>query len=140
MRQAKWIVLQVVLVSTLGSLARAQAPTAKEPPPKEAFKAVHQVTLTPADESALLAALADVNAVIANAGHPDIRYRLYKVSGKQVGSHNYMWESSWPSGAVYEQVHRSAAFEAAIGKHPEMDALMKNETYNRYVEVTKARP
>jgi hypothetical protein len=140
MRPAKWIVLRVVLILTLGSLARAQEPAAKEPPPKEAFKAVHLVTLTPADESSLLAALVEVNAVNAKAGHPEIRYRLYKVSGKQAGSHNYMWESSWPSGAVYEQIHGSAAFEAAIKKHPEVDALMKNETYNRYVEVTKATP
>ena len=109
---------------------------AQESRPKEAFKAVHLVTLTPAQEATLLAALADVNASVAQAGHPDIRYRLYKVSGKQVGNFSHLWESSWPSGAVYDQVHESPAFQAATKKHPQLAELMKTDTYNRYVEVT----
>jgi hypothetical protein len=135
MMRAKWIVLDLVLAATLGTMALH----AQEPPPKEAFKAVHLVTLTPAQEAALLAALADLNTVTAQAGHPEIRYRLYKVTGKQVGDYNYMWESSWPSGAVYTQVHDSPAFQEATKKHPEVDELMKNEVYNRYVEVTTAK-
>ena len=51
----------------------------------------------------------------------------------------YMWESSWPSGAVYDEVHKTPAYQAATEKHPEMDELMKTEVYNRYVEVTAAR-
>jgi len=61
------------------------------------------VTLTSAHEATLLAALADVNAAVADAGHPEIRYRLYKVVCKQTGNYIYMWESSWPSGAVYSE-------------------------------------
>ena len=135
MMHVKWIVLDLMLAATLGTVALH----AQEPPPKEAFKAVHLVTLTPAQEATLLAALADMNTVIAQAGHPEIRYRLYKVTGKQVGNHNYMWESSWPSGAVYDELHKSPAFQAATKKHPEIEELMKNEVYNRYVEVTTAK-
>ncbi len=136
MMHPKWIVLDLVLAATLGTVALH----AQEPPPKEAFKAVHLVTVTPAQEATLLAALADMNTVIAQAGHPEIRYRLYKVTGKQVGNYSYMWESSWPSGAVYDEVHKTPAYQAATEKHPEMNELMKNEVYNRYVEVTTAKP
>ncbi len=135
MRRTHLMLLLVVLVGVLGTGPRAQ-----EPAPKEAFKAVHLVTLTSADLAALLASLADVNAAVAEAGHPEIRYRLYRVVGKQAGNYNYMWESSWPSGAVYDRVHQSPAFQAATKKSPDMERLMKNETYNRYVEVTPAKP
>ena len=40
---------------------------------KEAFKAVHLVTLTAADVATLLA-VADLNAAVAKAGHPEIQY------------------------------------------------------------------
>jgi hypothetical protein len=135
MRRRHWMLLLVSLVFVLATGALAQ-----EPAPKEAFKAVHLVTLTSADVATLLSALADINAAVTKAGHPEVRYRLYRVVGKQMGSHNYMWESSWPSGAVYDKVHQSPAWQAATKKHPEMERLMKNEVYNRYVEVTSAKP
>jgi hypothetical protein len=113
---------------------------AQEPAPSAAFKAVHLMNLSPAQETALLAAIADTNNVLADAGHPEIRYRLYKVLGKQSGQYNYLWESSWPSGALYDEIHKSAGFEAAVKRHPDLEVLMKDEVYNRYVEVTAAKP
>lgn len=135
MRRMMWILLLGLLITGLETGPRAQ-----EPVPTEAFKAVHLVTLTSSDVATLLTALADMNAAIAKAGHPEIRYRLYKAAGKQQGNYSYMWESTWPSGAVYSQVHDSAAFQAATKKHPEIERLMKDEIYNRYVEVTSAKP
>ena len=132
--------LILVLLLGLVMIGLQTGPRAQEPAPTEAFKAVHLLTLTTSDVATLLTALADMNAAVAKAGHPEIRYRLYKVAGKQQGTHNYMWESSWPSGAVYEQVHQSAPFQAATQKHPEMERLMKDEVYNRYVEVTAGKP
>ena len=41
-------------------------------------------------------------------------------------------------GAVYDQVHANPAYLAAAKKHPEVERLMKNEVYNRYVEVISA--
>jgi hypothetical protein len=134
MRHAKGTVLHILLVLTLGTGALA----AQEPTPKGTFKTVHLVTLGPAEEATLTAALAEINAAVAKAGHPQIRYRLYKVTGKQAGNYNYMWEATFPSGAVYDAVHKSPAFEAAVKKHPEIDQLRKKEVYNRYVEVTPA--
>jgi hypothetical protein len=136
MRQAKWTVLLLALVSMFGTIALP----AQEPAPKEAFKTVHLVTLTADEVSTLLAALADLNAAVAQAGHPEIRYRLYKVAGKQAGNYNCMWETSWPGGAVYDAVHTSPAFQAVMKKHPGVEALRKNETYNRFVEVTSVKP
>ena len=135
MRRPNWMLLLVLLVVVID-----KGPRAQEPAPKQAFKAVHLVTLTSADVAPLLAALADLNAAIAGAGQPEIRYRLYKVVGKQVGNYNYMWESSWPSGAVYDRIHNGPAFQEATKKHPEVERLMKDEVYNRYVEVTSAKP
>jgi hypothetical protein len=133
MRHAKGTVLHILLVWALGTGALA----AQEPTPKGAFKTVHLVTLGPTEEATLTAALAEINAAVAKAGHPQIRYRLYKVTGKQAGNYNYMWEAAFPSGAVYDAVHKSPAFEAAVKKHPEVEQLRKNEVYNRYVEVTR---
>ena len=113
---------------------------AQDAPPQEAFKAVHLVNLkSPADLAALQAALADLNKAMANAGYPDIRYRLYKVAGKQAGAYAYLWESSWPGGEVHEKVHKHPEWIASSKKHPELDALMKDEVYNRYVEVPAAK-
>jgi len=130
MRRPGWMLLLVLLVAVPG-----MRPLAQEPAPKEPFKTVHLMTLTPTDVATLLTVFPDMNAALAEAGHPEIRYRLYKVVGAQAGNFNYMWEASWPGGAVYDQVHQSPAFQAATQKHPEMQRLMTNEVYNRYVEV-----
>ena len=135
MVHAKWAVLDLVLVAALGTVALQ----GQEPAPKQAFKAVHLITLTPDEERTLLAALGELNTAIAQAGHPEVRYRLYKVIGKQAGSYSYMWESSWPSGALYDEVHKSNEFQAATKKHPEIEEMMKKEVYNRYVEVTPSK-
>jgi hypothetical protein len=127
----------------LGSLAFVVAATlmtvgpvaAQENPPAGAFKAIHIVSLTPQEVAVMLAWMTDINAVLEKAGHRDIRYRLHKVIGKQAGKYDFMWESSWPSGAVYTKVHSSPEWKAVAEKHSGMNALMKDEIYNRYVEV-----
>ena len=135
MRQVHSLVLHLVVIAAFATPALAQ-----DAPPKEAFKALHLVTLkSAADVTTLQAAIADMNKAVATAGHPDIRYRVYKVFGKQAGAHNYLWESSWPSGDVYQKVHEHPEWVAASRKHPELEALMKGEVYNRYVEVPAAK-
>jgi hypothetical protein len=112
---------------------------AQEAPPAGAFKAVHLTNLTPQQVAALSAWMADMNAVIAKAGHPDIGYRLYKVTGTQVGKYEYMWESSWPSRDVYTKIHNSPEWKVVAERHPGLDGIMKDEIYNRYVEVLPQR-
>jgi hypothetical protein len=91
-----------LLVMTVGAV------TPQEPTPCGAFKAVHLVNLTPQQVAALQAWMADMNAAIDKTGHKDIRYRLYKVIGKQAGRYEHMWESSWPSGEAYDKIHSSS--------------------------------
>jgi hypothetical protein len=135
MNRVTSLILPFVLVGAFGTAVRSQ-----EAPPKEPFKTVHLANLkSAADVAALQAAIADMNKVVADAGHRDIRYRLYKVTGKQAGPHGYLWESSWPSGDAYDKIHQSAAWMSSMQKHPQLDAIMKDELYNRYVEVTAAK-
>jgi hypothetical protein len=135
MRLCRGIALAFALSAVLATAAFAQ-----EAPPQGPFKAVHLVGLkSPAEVAQLQAALDEMNQAVAAAGFSNIRYRLYKVVGKQNGNYNYLWESSWPSGDVYTKVHKSDDWLAATKKHPEIDALMKDEIYNRYVEVMPAK-
>ena len=123
-----------IAVAVFAGVSLAQT---QEEPPTGAFKAVHLVNLSDAEVASVQDALADINAVVAKAGYADIRYRLYRVEGKQNGEFKYMWESEWPSGAVYQKVHDSPEWGAAVKRHPELDAIMKKEVYNRYVEVMR---
>jgi hypothetical protein len=135
MKYVRSLILHLLLIAAFGTPVLAQ-----DAPPKEAFKTVHLVNLrSPADVAALQAAIADMNKVVANAGHPDVRYRLYKVIGKQAGPYGYLWESSWPGGEAYDRVHKHPEWIASSKKHPELDVLMKDEVYNRYVEVPAAK-
>jgi len=134
MKLSRGIALSVVL-----SASFATAVLAQEAPPKEPFKAVHLIALkSPAEVTELQAALADMNAAVAKVGYADVRYRLFKVVGKQTGKYNYMWESAWPGGEVYDKVHNSPDWNAAVKRHPKVEEMMKeNDVYNRYVEVSK---
>jgi hypothetical protein len=131
MRHLRSFALAAALVATTGS-----TPAAQEPTPAGAFKAVHLVSLTPQQVAALLSWMADMNAAIAKAGHKDVRYRLYKVTGKQAGKYEFMWESSWPSGDVYAKIHNRPEWKSIADKHSAgLSDLLKDEIYNRYVEV-----
>ena len=107
-------------------------------PPDQPFQAVHLINLPSAEaEKSLLAALTDLNTAIAKAGCAKCGYHLWKVYGTQAGGYNYLWMSMWPGRDVYIKVHESADYQAAINRHQGIEDVMKNQTYNRYVEVSK---
>ena len=133
MNYVRIVVLSVIVLFSICD-ARAQTQDAT---PKGAFRTVHLVNLkTPTDVATLQSAIAEMNNAVAKAGAKDVRYRLYKVTGTQTGSQAYMWDSSWPSGEVYDKVHKSAEWIAATKKHP-LDAVTADQIYNRYIEVAK---
>ena len=134
-RRSPTVLLVVAMLVMLVS-----APRSQEAAPQDAFKGVHCVNLTTDEAKLFLAALADVNAVLEQAGHSDSRYHLYRVVGKQLGGYSYMWESAWPSNATFEEVVNSPAFLAALKRHPITERIRKNEIYNRYVEATSSKP
>lgn len=128
---SKTLLAYAMLLAFPITAARAQEAPASPGP----FKSVHLLKLTDAKVATLQAALADLNAATTKAGYPEAQYRLYKVSGKQSGTFNYLFESSWPSGEAYQKVHTDPDWLAVAKKHPEIDALRKGELYNHYVEV-----
>jgi hypothetical protein len=135
MKHVRRLIPHLLLIAAFGAMVLAQ-----DAPPKGPFKTVHLTNLkSAADVAALQVAIADMNKAVASAGHRDVRYRLYKVSGQQAGAYGYLWESSWPGGDAYEKVHQSAEWAAASKRHPELDALMKDDVYNRYVEMPTAK-
>ena len=107
------------------------------PPPKGPFKTVHLLNLkSEAEVAAMQRSIADQNAVVSKLGVRETKYRLYKVSGPQAGSFGYLMESSWSGADAYDKVHSSADWAAVTKKHAELDAVMKEQIYNRYVEVS----
>jgi hypothetical protein len=92
---SKSLVAVAMLLALPVTAAFPQEPPATTGP----FKSVHLVKLTDAQVVRLQAALADLNAATAKAGYPETQYRLYKVTGKQSGNFNYLWESSWAIAA-----------------------------------------
>ena len=125
----------LVAFAVLSALSGTAALAQQEEVPKGPFKTVHLLNLSGSDVGALQAVIADMNSAAAKAGHSDVRYRLYKVVGKQSGRYAYMLESSWPGGEVYQSVHKTPEWVAISKQHPETEALLKGEAYNRYVEV-----
>jgi hypothetical protein len=104
------------------------------------FKAVHLFNVASgAAEADLLRALDEMNQVIAKAGHPESRYRVWKVQGDQQGSQAYLFESNWPDRAVYAKVHDDPSYKRAFERlQPAIEASMKDHVYNRYLEVPVA--
>ncbi len=123
--------IPLVVGCLLAVTARAEAP------PRTAFKTVHLFNLASASaEAQLLSDLGDVNAAIAQAGHPDSRYRVWKVAGEKQGAHAYLWESTWADRATYDKVHAHSAFQAALKRAtPSLQAALTDHVYNQYTEL-----
>ena len=135
MNRSASLIIRFAFYATAG-LASAMAQS-EDLPPDQPFQAVHLINVPSADaEKQLLAALTDINAAIAKAGCPKCGYHLWKVAGTQAGGYNYLWTSSWPGREVYIKVHTSADYQTAIGRHHDLESIMRSQTYNRYVEVT----
>jgi hypothetical protein len=114
----------------LTTSAGAQGQSAERP-----FKTIHLVTLDAAQEATLAGTIAEFNAAIAKAGFPNAQYRLYKVEGKQQGQYSHFWESSWSGQAEYEKIHNLPVYQQASSALKNLMPLMKDEAYNRFVEI-----
>jgi formylglycine-generating enzyme required for sulfatase activity len=126
---------RVALFLSLVSLILTMGAVAQEQPPAGPFKAVHLVTLDAAQEAKLTGTLAQFNAAIAKAGYPNAQYRLYKVAGKQQGQYSHLWESSWSGRAEYEKIHNLPVYQQASSLLKDLMPMMKDEAYNRFVEI-----
>jgi hypothetical protein len=128
---------RLVLCATL----TAGCALAQGNPPVGPFQAVHMLRVDPQNagaEKTMLAAIAEMNEEIAKAGCAECIYHLWKVSGKQNGSYNYIQISHWPGGAVYLKVHNDPGYAAASAKFSALRSVVQEEVYNRFEEVGPA--
>ena len=132
--------LSLLVTCALVALACGPQPEAPVQAANEgpALKSLHLVNV-PSDvsEAELASAFADVNRVIADMGYSGAGYRLWKKSGEGDGEYSHVWEGSWPSQAVYDEIHDAEAHENAIEPlMPVFEKLNEHQTYQRYAEVT----
>ena len=111
-----------------------EAPEASGQAPGFSFLALH--LYNPASDEAhqqLLTALDGLSQAVASVGHPETRYRVWKVTGEQSGDHGHLFGSLWADRATYDAVHEHADYKAVMTKIEEsgLEAL-EAEVYNRY--------
>ena len=111
-----------------------QAPEATEQAPGFSFLALH--LYNPASDDAhqqLLAGLGELSQAVAGAGHPETRYRTWKVTGEQDGDFGHLFGSLWADRATYDAVHEHDDYKAVVTpfEDPGLEAL-EGEVYNRY--------
>jgi hypothetical protein len=71
--------------------------------------------------------LAQINSALTKAGYPNLRYRLYKVSGNQQGQFTHLWEASWSGRAEYDRVHNLPVYKETNALLKELEPLMKKQ-------------
>ncbi len=141
----------LLLVLALGSgatVARAQSTPAvpaaavQSPAvPDVAFQTVHLFNLPEGDLARLTDALRQYNAVILRLGHAEARYRLWRLEGDAGARPVYLWQSTWPSRAVYDAVHADTAYQALLRvTFAPLSQLLKDHTYGQYREVPLEQP
>lgn len=128
-----------LLASVVFSMASMSTGRAETEGPS--LKTVHLFNVASgAAEADLFGALDEMNQAIAKEGYPQSRYRVWKVQGDQKGSHTYLWESTWPDGATYAKVHEAQSYQRAFERvRSAIEASVKDQVYNRYVEIPVAR-
>lgn len=125
------------------ALAASAFPSSAPPerPDGPAFKTVHVFNLSPADAEQLAGVMREYNALFVRLGHPASRYRLWRLEGDASGRPAYIWESEWPSRAVYDQVHAEPAFQELLrSTFPRLSQLLKDHQYGQYGEIEIGRP
>jgi quinol monooxygenase YgiN len=102
------------------------------------FLALH--LYNPGSDSAheeLLGGLSDLNEAVAEAGHPETRYAVWRVTGEQAGDYAYLFGSVWADRSTYDAVHGHEAYTTVMSALEESGVgPMEDETYNRYEELS----
>ncbi len=101
------------------------------------FLALH--LYNPASDDAhqqFLTFLDELTQAVASAGHPETRYRVWKVTGEQTGDHGYLFGSLWADRATYDAVHEHDAYKAVMTPFEESGIEpFEAEVYNRYTAL-----
>jgi len=100
-----------------------------------AFKTMHVFNLKPkytADE--LQDGLDKFNKLFAELGHPDCYYKLWVSSGEKKHE-GFLWESSWTSKKVYDEIHRNEEYRKLVRKNMlGLRKMFTDHTYYKFQE------
>ena len=92
-------------------------------------------------ESDLAGALQEMNRAIAESGHPNAGYRLWKVTGEQSGEYSYLFEGDWPDQATYDAIHGTESWNKEWERlQSTFEPILESEVYNRFTEIPTGRP
>ena len=126
------VLLLSLALTFAGGVVRSQSAAAPGP----AFKTVHVFNLPEGDAEQLTAIMRQYNALFVRLGHPEARYRLWKLESAAADHPAYLWESTWPSRAAYDQLHADAAYQELLkSTFPRLSQLLKDHAYGQYREV-----
>lgn len=128
--------MRFVALLICGTLMCAAA-FAQAPPDGAEFKTVHLFNLkSAAGEQKLLSMLGEFNAMFVKIGERQIRYRVWKTAAEPRGTTRYIWESIWPTRALYLKVHNLPQYKALFDRlSPEIAQLMSDHVYDQYVAL-----
>jgi hypothetical protein len=111
-----------------------EAPEASAQAPGFSFLALH--LYNPASDDAhqqFLTTLGELSQAVASAGHPETRYRVWKVTGEQSGDYGHLFGSLWADRATYDAVHEHDDYKAVMTPLEESGLEpFEAEVYNRY--------
>ncbi len=115
---------------------------AQSPSAAPALKSHHLFNLPEGvTETEMAGALQEMNRAIADSGHPNAGYRLWKVTGEQAGAYGYIWEGVWPDQATYDAIHQSESWKQAEERFkPFFERVWKVQIYNRFIEIPTNGP
>jgi hypothetical protein len=132
-RQLKSILILVFILIMGTPSCFAQKKDTKED--QLAIKTMHVFNLKPkytADD--LQIGLEKFNSLFVKLGHPDCHYRLWESSGEKKHE-SYLWESSWSSKSVYDEIHKNEEYRKLVRKDMlGLRKMFQDHTYYRFQE------
>jgi len=105
-------------------------------PPEIGYRTMHIFDLDSQEaEVELVQIMARFNALFEELGHPECSYHLWRLT--ETGElPSFMWTSTWPSRAVYDEVHALEAYNRLLSESfSSVAALLKNHRYGQYREI-----
>lgn len=105
--------------------------------PDAPLLALHLLQLASDAEAVDLANRLDAfNTVVAEAGHPEVRYSVWRNTGERDTTYSHVFGSVWPDRATYDRVHGLEAYQTLMQEQmDELESITENDTYGRYTFV-----
>jgi hypothetical protein len=135
-RQLKFVLIFVFTLVVVTPCCFAQKKDSNGDP--LAFKTMHVFNLKPKYTAAdLQIGLEKFNRLFVKLGHPDCYYRLWESSGEKKHE-SYLWESSWSSKSVYDEIHKNEEYRKLVRK--DLFGLRKMFQDHTYYKFQAIRP